>query len=385
MNILILPSWFRIKRIKTLGSFFLEQAVAMQKNGHDVTMISTQDVKTGEYIKNVFRNNHYTEDGVEIYDFYVPNIIRITPDIRLKFYISKVEKIFKRLLKNQKFDVIHAHSYFPSGVAAVYLSKKYNIPCTLTEHYSSLVNTKRPSDEIKHFTKTVENMSGFACVSESFGEKIAEKFDLKQLPEVMPNVLNPLFKYAEPIKKDKFTFVSVARFVPLKRTEMVIKAMSKLINEGYNVCLKVAGDGPSRENVENAVKEFGVEEHVELLGNLPREKVYKLYQEGDAFVMVSTIETFGVVYMEALATGRPVIASRNGGANYLVNNDNGYLIDVDDEDGLEDVMKKMVDGYSKFDLKKISDDTIAKYSERSVALKYEKFYSDAIKRFNAVR
>mgnify|MGYP003503500790 CR=1 FL=1 len=85
----------------------------------------------------------------------------------------------------------------------------------------------------------------------------------------------------------------------------------------------------------------GKNEQIIFLGALSRDDVAKWMNKCDCFVLPSRYETFGVVYIEALASGRPVIGALNGGAEDIINNLNGYLVPIDDIDKLAEKMLEM--------------------------------------------
>ena len=93
-----------------------------------------------------------------------------------------------------------------------------------------------------------------------------------------------------------------------------------------------------------------------------------------AFVLPSDFETFGVVYIEALASGTPVIATRNGGAECIVTEGNGILTDVGDEEALFSAMLSLYKEYDKYDTESISKKCIDVYGEEIVGEKISALY-----------
>lgn len=111
-----------------------------------------------------------------------------------------------------------------------------------------------------------------------------------------------------------------------------------------------------------------------MLGQLTRQEVVEKMHECDVFVLASDFETFGVVYIEALACGKPVIGTRNGGAEDIINETNGVLIDIDNVAQLSDTMKKMYTNEIKFDSNKIAEYTHKRYSSENVAAQLISIY-----------
>ena len=152
------------------------------------------------------------------------------------------------------------------------------------------------------------------------------------------NVLSPVFKYSAPVKNDTFTFAMCARLMEKKRVNHVVSAVSILKERGIDVKVNIIGDGPMGEALKAQAKELSVDDRIVFHGNVSREEVYRLVCESDALVHASVVETFGVVYIEAFAAGRPVVSAKNGGACELINDENGILCEPDDPTALADAI-----------------------------------------------
>ena len=386
MNIVILPSWFRMKSNIISGSFFLEQAIAMAKLGHKVTIINAQIIPTRTYLKyeRDIGVKHYEESGVEIYEYKTGAYCTgMSATITTKWYEKKVERILKKILKKQNVDILHGHTFYPAGIAAVNLGKKYNIPSVITEHFTALITgsltVKKAYDYVK---PTFDDANAVSCVSRYFSDVVYEKYNLHTAPEVTPNILNTAFKYSGNTSTTPFVFTTIGRLIDHKRPHKIIEALAKVKNAGYNVKLNVIGDGADREKLENLANELGISDDVIFFGYIPREDVSEYLKKSNVYVHTSIVETFGVVYMEALAAGCPVVAVKNGACEEIVNNDNGYLVDPDNEEQLVKAMIDVIENYDRFDRFEISRATREKYSEMTVAKKYEDLYNLAISNFN---
>jgi glycosyltransferase involved in cell wall biosynthesis len=126
----------------------------------------------------------------------------------------------------------------------------------------------------------------------------------------------------------------------------------------------LAGDGPLRKQLEQLSTTLGINDRVEFVGPIPREKACEFFQEIDAFVHPSRYETFGIVLVEALSTGRPVIATRCGGPNDIIRSEDGILVDVDDADGLSEAMRDMIG--MEWDTQPMRDGVVARYTKAAI-------------------
>ena len=96
----------------------------------------------------------------------------------------------------------------------------------------------------------------------------------------------------------------------------------------------------------------------------------------NVFVLASRFETFGVVLIEALSSGKPVISTRNGGADDIVNDLNGTLVNIDDIDDLGKNMYSMYKNYNKYESSEIREDCIGRYSKEVIMQKLLNIYEN---------
>ena len=109
-------------------------------------------------------------------------------------------------------------------------------------------------------------------------------------------------------------------------------------NFNNDVYLYIIGEGHLHPNLQKMINTFGLNEQIKLLGMMNRNEIGQIMQKSDAFVLASRVETFGVVYIEAMLAGLPVIATACGGPEEFVDEDNGILIPVDNVELLAKAM-----------------------------------------------
>ena len=143
------------------------------------------------------------------------------------------------------------------------------------------------------------------------------------------------------------------RYQLFSNSYVLIKAFAE-VEKNNNCHLTIMGDGSQLNTLKGMANELGVADKITFYGRYKRNEFAEKLKESDAFVLVSRDETFGIVYVEAMAAGLPVIASRCGGPEDFVNEDNGLLVDIEDIDGLAVAMQTMIDTIGNYDRKKIS-------------------------------
>lgn len=144
--------------------------------------------------------------------------------------------------------------------------------------------------------------------------------------------------------EDAFRMASIARLNPVKGHVHALRAMRIAIDEGRKLHYTIAGDGPERSNIEAAIAELGLEREVDMTGSVGREEVLRILRESHAFLLTSfgLGEAAPVAVMEAMAMGLPVVVSRIGGTEDMIDNErNGLLVDQRNEDQILDAMRRL--------------------------------------------
>ena len=158
----------------------------------------------------------------------------------------------------------------------------------------------------------------------------------------------------------------------------LIKAFAKKFKD-KEAMLYIGGDGSQRAWLEALAQENGVKKQIIFLGALSRDDVAKWMNKCDCFVLPSRYETFGVVYIEALASGRPVIGALNGGAEDIINNLNGYLVPIDDIDKLAEKMLELYKKIDSYNEEEIRSDCLKRFSPEVIVNKIISVYKEVLK------
>nr|WP_243280115.1 glycosyltransferase [Clostridium tertium] len=376
---MIIPSWYATNSNPTNGSFFREQAMALKEAGHNV-IVAFVEVRLAS--RDLFSEKVDIKDdnGIKTYRIIQEKIPK-TGNIGTAIAFRRgLIKIIKNLYNRENIDIVHLHSCIWGGIGAVSASRKLNIPLVITEHSSYYSRYRVKMIEKLILRYSFKSANKVISVSNSLREIISK---YKSNIEVIPNmvdcdkVLSIINKKNNLGEEGQFTFLSLCYLKKNKGIDILIRAFSTYFR-GKEVKLIIAGDGPERENLENLSKELGILEQVEFKGALNRDEVYKVMSNCNIFVLPSRFETFGVVLIEALANGKPVISTRNGGANDIVTDENGILVDIDDIEGLGKAMVDLKLNYNKYNEEEIRNSCINKYSKKIITRQLEKVYSELI-------
>lgn len=383
IHILIIPSWYPHTTGDIGGSFFREQAHALRKTGNKVGVIypqfrSIKDIK-GIYSKP-YGIEYIDDEGLNTYKYHHLAVPKIH-SIRQVRWINYGLKLFQEYAKNFGMpDIIHVHSLITAGNIALEIKSKYNIPFIVTEHTSAFARGLISNHNIKTLKKVVKASSYNIAVSKKFCSLLNDTFSNK-VWNYIPNVVNNNFlnfDISTPHSESKFIYLSVCLLTKMKAIDNLIRAFSNIYHEVPNAVLHIGGDGPERVNLQKLVSELNLQSKVVFLGSLSRERVKLEMANSSVFVLPSRYETFGVVLVEALALGKPVIATKCGGPESIVNEQVGKLVKVDDISELSKAMLDTYLSYYKYNSKDIRQYCINNFSEEAVTSKLGNVYQSVL-------
>jgi phosphatidylinositol alpha-1,6-mannosyltransferase len=260
-----------------------------------------------------------------------------------------------RLLKAQAPDLIHFGDLCPPGVISLCLKFLLGYPYLAYCHgdENAQIDQRRfqpvVRDQIYQQAAAVVAANEFARqglirigVPEARIHKITPGVDLERFHPAIPN--QELAKQL--CLTGKTVLLTVARLVPKKGHRAVLKAVARINRDFPDLKYLIVGEGPERHGLESLTKELGLSQVVNFLGNVPNERLPEFYNLCDVFVMANgrtlegDIETFGMVFVEANAVGKPVVAGRCGGATEaVIDGSTGLLVDPEDIDQLEAALK----------------------------------------------
>ena len=303
----------------------------------------------------------------------------------LKYYFKT-----KKLIKKFRPDIVHCHNFSrvisPSPILA---AKKCDVPVIVTLHDFHMVCPKtwmiyRDKKPCKygfgwkclisncytqkmgiinfpyHWLKWLKvwlhrrilkgYVDYFVCPSKILTYWVKKNLKTDNISYIS-NFVNIKINKNQKINKRGNQFLFVGRLSKEKGIDILIKAV-KLVKEKFaDIEVKIIGDGPERENLENLTKKLNLQDNTKFLDKIPNEKLSKHYQESLALIMPSIlIENCPIVALEAMANKTPVIASDIGGFPDLVDhNKNGYLFRMGNYEELAEYIKNL---YNNIELSK---------------------------------
>jgi teichuronic acid biosynthesis glycosyltransferase TuaC len=387
MHILIIPSWYPYKENPLMGIFFREQALALSEAGHQVGVISPiQKSMRGlkGYSDLICGGSYWVNDGgvmtLRKESWAIPKFHQL----RMSPWLSTGMRLMDEYIATQgRPDIIHAHSMLYAGGLAAKIKQKYHIPYVITEHSSAYAYKQIRNWQLPCIQIASQEASWRLAVSKQFVKLLESLFPISGAWHYLPNMVDTeFFSNAPitdtPISKLRFVFFTAAFLTSNKSFNLLIEAFAKTFL-GKDVELWIGGDGEERDRLQMQATQAGIASQIRFLGQLDRNQMRSSMQQCDAFVLPSLYETFGVVLIEALASGKPVIATKCGGPESIVNENNGFLVKPADPDALGEAMQKMVESIDQFDKAWIRADCIARFSRQAVTGELNKIYRQILK------
>lgn len=221
---------------------------------------------------------------------------------------------------------------------------------------------QRPRQLVRVPTESADLIT---CVSRYTRRRVLEWCNVEPSKvRVLPNTLSEQFDVAatnrpaanlqEPSTEHTLRTLTVARLSAGERYkghDVMINAIALFVQQGGRIQYLIAGDGDDRHRLESLARQLGVSQHVRFLGRVSEADLPALYDQADIFVMPSTGEGFGIVFLEARQRGCVVIASNaDGSVDPLRDGADGYLVPPNDPRALADLLGTLAQSRTAFGL-----------------------------------
>ena len=379
MNILVIPTWYPSGQDKLMGNYHKEFCEALCENKEiHVNMLFIERERLNNPIKYLFMSKEdvIQEQGYKTYITRMLNVEPISFAWQLKRYVKKLDKAFKKYLKeNPKPDILHAMVTIPAGYAACILGNKYHIPVVVTEHSSYYKRFFEGKN--KKYGSYVLNNAKYTTVSNFMAEYIRSK---NIACEVLPNVINTEI-FNKPRKKiNSLKLITVAALRQGKRIDDIIAALKIIVKQrkDLNPKLTIVGDGFWEDEYKRKCHELNMDKYVHFVGRKNKSEIAQILVKHNIFVIASQKETFCIPGVEALASGLPIVSTKCLGPEEYINDKCGKLVEVGNIEALANAIIEVyqnLDHYDVSELKKVAQ----RYSRKEVVKKALKIYKEILK------
>lgn len=373
MNILILSHTYPDIQIKWRGIFVKQQALALAEE-HNVTVVYFKvDYSVFAPFKPVKAEKTISNSLTE----YIITVGRSFPVLnQLKYLRDTYLFIRKEILAKQKIDIIHAHQTYPGGFLASIIQSRTGIPCVITEH-SRIRNYFRSIIHKMCVRYALRNSAGFIAVSNSLKQEVDAFFPRKIY--VTGNITDTEGFYLSQRNGSETCNIGYMGSMnnPNKALDILLKSVSLL--KGIDFTLHIAGTGKLIESYKKLASELGIIGSCRFYGEIDRKEISAFFSSIDIFVLTSRYETFGIVLVEAMASGVPVIATECGGPLDIVVPGTGLLVPVDDIEKLKAAITELWSDRTKYDKEFIRKHATEKFGKETFKKNIGIIYNEIIK------
>jgi glycosyltransferase involved in cell wall biosynthesis len=265
---------------------------------------------------------------------------------------------------------------FESGKLAEWIQKNFDIPYLVTEHSSRFLDGTISTHQLNFAREIFKNASCRITVSNSFSEKLRALTGLNF--EIVPNIVDTNF-FSLGTKNKKFIFLSAGILNDNKNQWLQIESFLKIVDEYPEVELWIAGDGILKDKLAEKIELENKSESIKLLGWLSREQLRDLMRQSSCLLISSKYESFGVVAIEAMSCGLPVISTPCGGPeSVILDGENGWITNGTEND-YAIKMRETLKNKDVFSSEAIRSYIVNNFSNEAVAKRLCDVYSQYIK------
>jgi len=358
------------------GIVATELGKALADKGHEVHFVAyRQPVRLNDQVNNIV----FHEVRVADYPLFE------YPPYELSLACKLLD-----VVKYEKLDLLHVHYAIPHAYVA-YLTKQMlaeegiQIPVVTTLHGTDITLVGKSPALTPAVSFSINHSDVVTAVSQSLKEETLDCFSIRKKIKVIPNFIDfDLHDYtfdkdlhSHYASDEEKIIIHISNFRPVKRVADVIRIFAK-VRAQMPVKLLMVGDGPEREIAEYLCRDLGYCDDVKFLGKT--KDVSRLLAISDLFLLPSEKESFGLVALEAMAAGVPVVSSNTGGlAHVNIDGETGYTSPVGDVEKMANdaIMLLSDEGvYRKFS--ENAYEAAKEYDIRKVLPLYEKAYQEAL-------
>ncbi|MEJ2217645.1 MAG: N-acetyl-alpha-D-glucosaminyl L-malate synthase BshA [Gemmatimonadota bacterium] len=356
------------------GVVATELGIQLARRGHEVHFITyAQPFRLPYFIEGIY----YHEVDVPSYPLFD------FPPYSLALAVAMHDTAVR-----SKLDLLHVHYAIPHATSAwiareLLGERSIRVVTTLHGTDITLVGQDPSYHPITRFS--IRKSDGLTAVSEYLRRETVDRFDVPtERIRVIPNFVD-LDEYRpdrEPCHRDQFAgpdekiLMHISNFRPVKRVDDAVRVFARVARE-MPARLLLVGDGPDRGRAQETATQEGVADRVLFLGK--QESVAELLACADLFLLPSRLEAFGLVALEAMACGVPVIGTRVGGVPEVVPPDAGHLAPVGAVEEMAHAALELLSDDARFQTARRAARTNAqRFDANVIVAQYEAYYQQVL-------
>ena len=291
-----------------------------------------------------------------------------------------LREIFRRDFKHNMPDVTHVHVYQRLPYARL-IQRLWGIPYVVTEHVTWFQRGIVSKRDLKIASRGFRAAAAMLTVSPGLRNTIRPLCGGREIT-VVPNLVSPRFFEGDMRTPpgDRFGFISIGTLEHKKGMDLLLRSFADLAAEDGRFTLTICGEGPDEAALKELASELGVTERVTFTGLISREEVAARLRENQCFVLPSRSETFGVVFIEAMACGMPIVMTKTDAWQMLALPETGLAVEIDDREGLTRAMRCVTEHYDLYEPERIRKYCVDHFSAAGVARQLTEIYRNVLGR-----
>jgi glycosyltransferase involved in cell wall biosynthesis len=256
-------------------------------------------------------------------------------------------KLMRMIRRYSTFDVIHAHAALPCGHAAAELSKRLSVPFVVSVHGLDAFFTRQAGTLFGNWCRRVakgvyRGAETVVCISETVRREVEK--DVRANTTVIYNGVNPVLFAPNHERASGAMVLNVGNLIPVKGHAVLLRSFARVAARRPEAALEIIGDGPEREKLAQLAAQLGIHQRVRFHGRRGRSFVAEAMRRCAVFALPSVYEGLGCVYLEAMASGKPVIGCFGQGIEEVIENEKtGMLVAPGSEDELADTLSVLLE------------------------------------------
>jgi teichuronic acid biosynthesis glycosyltransferase TuaC len=350
-NLLIITPDFPDSTDTYVGGIFIKNFVDTVRSHFSEIVVVAPVLFSGKLIPNDRLCKDYQYDNVSVYYprcLFLPRCLHL-PGItnRAKLSFDTRPYVVERLLRKlgKKFDLIHAHFTWPSAYIGVMLKEKLKIPVITTIHEDPAWLSEE--DNMNHPLVQKAWLNADALLrANTYDVSTLQNYNVNvyRVPNGFSTIFRPIdrtaCRRALGLPEDRRIVLSVGNLEIIKGHRYLLSAIKSIISEHPDLLCIIVGNGPQKAALEQQIIDEGLFDHVMLAGNKPHTEIPLWMNACDLFVLPSLNESFGIVQIEAMACGKPVIATNTPGSREIIASDKlGLFCQPENEEELAEKIR----------------------------------------------
>lgn len=291
--------------------------------------------------------------------------------------------VFLRLTRRKDYNIIHYFFSLPTGLLRFIPGKHRTVPYVVSLRGSDVPgydsfnrNLQRVHQILLPVTRNIwRSAARVVALSSDLRNSAKESDDVARIDIVPNGIESEMFLFDTSVDKTSPTIklICVARLIERKGVQHILRALCALPD---SIKLTVVGEGNYMHVLQQLASELKLDNRVNFYGYCPRDKLVQLYNRSDIFVLPSMAESFGMVFVEAMSCGLPVIGARVGGVPDIIKEENGILVTPDSVDDVVSAIQHLASDESLRNsmAKENRRKAVEQYAWSSVADAYELIY-----------